>query len=157
VNQEQIKHAGIAAAVGLAVVFVFQFVRGGSIDLKRSPSPDLRAAFASSDKAQARQDALTFAGVNGVFAACMNLKDEQGGPAYRSGKSLDNLRHAIREAATGGWSFVERYPALKPILEKHFTDAVGTDAGPLDDAQRAKWIEAAKQLRDSASFAAKNL
>jgi hypothetical protein len=45
---------------------------------------------------------------------------------------------------------------LEKALETYLTEQVGTSGGPVDAAQRSKWVAAFKQLAASAEYAAQH-
>lgn len=113
---------------------------------------DVREALRTAGSSEGKTAAIRLSGMCTAFAAQMNLKDEAGAPAYRTGKQLDNLRRAISEATTGGNPITKQVPALSSVLNAHF-QSLGTSPGPKTDEDRKRWHDAHLELAHAAAEA----
>lgn len=122
------------------------------------PSVDLVSVFAkNNDRTEASCDAETFGAIVTSVAAVLDYDAKLAEPRVQTGVQIDDLRRWVRDYATGGKSFKEKYPDLGDAVKKFLDAQAGDSGGPLDDAKRAKWISALRALGSSAEYAAKSL
>lgn len=76
-------------------------------------------------------------------------------PRLRTGAAFDDLRRAARELRTRGVSLGARQPAVRDEIKRFLDAEVGTDGGPVDAAQRAKWVAAFKAVSQAAGEASR--
>lgn len=127
---------------------------------KPSPSPapgpapvvglDLRGRFVGQDAAA---DAATTAALLGELADQIAWDGQQTEPRLRTGAAFDDLRRSARELRTRGVSLGARQPAVRDAIKGFLDQAVGTDGGPVDAAQRAKWVSAFREVAAAAEAA----
>ena len=67
-------------------------------------------------------------------------------PLLRTGVALDDLRIAAREGRMRGTSIGDRQPHVRDAIHAYLDQQLGASGGPVDDAQRAKWVAAYKDL-----------
>jgi hypothetical protein len=132
--------------------------RGCSVPLavpQPPAGPDLRPAFAANDnRREASQHAHVFATICGTLADYIEDDGKREGPLIKTGVQVDEFRRSLRQTRTRGWSFLAKYPDLSRALEDHLTTQLGTSGGPLDAAQRAKWVATMRQVQACAQYAA---
>lgn len=120
--------------------------------------PDLVSAFRENDDPEeARHHARCLATILKSLADVLEYDGSRKEPRIRTATQADDLRIALREFRMQGFSFASKYPAVRDVVDQHFTAAVGTSGGPLDQVRRAQWIEASRQLARSAEYAAEEL
>ena len=144
-----------AAAPLLLIGFAaFLLIRDGGGDA--APVPPLGAELSAvfDGHADGKAHARTLAEICHAVADVVEYDGTLTTPRLKNGVQLDDLRAAVRDGRTRGWSFIATYPALKPIFETHFTNAVGTSGGPLDATRRAAWVTAFRQLAAASEHAA---
>ena len=148
--------------LAIIVVVVVLWVSSGrgcsvpSVAPQPPAGPDLVKAFAANDnRSEAAQHAHVFATI------CSSVADylEDDGkrkpePLIKNGVHVDELRRSLRQTRTRGWSFLVKYPDLGKVIDDHLTAELGTSGGPLDSAQRDKWVKAMRQLQACAQYAA---
>lgn len=154
----------LLAAVGVALV-VYGLQRP-TPEPDPSPAPHsslgerLITAFRKTNpdkRANARLHARGLARLCRALAERIKYDGDLPKPRLRLGVQFDELRRYAREYEFLGESLGGIYPDLKPALEEHFTSAVGTDAGPVNDERRQKWIGAFTDLADASDYAAEQL
>lgn len=117
--------------------------------------PDLRKAFAANDnRAEAAAHARTFAAICGSVADYLEYDGTREQPLIKTGVQVDEFRRALRQTRTRGWSFLAKYPDLGRSLEDFLTQQLGTSGGPIDKAQRDKWVSVMRQVQACAAYAA---
>ena len=126
----------------------------------RTPSPqpapapvvglDLRGRFVGPDAAA---DAATTAALLEELADAIDYDGTQAEPRLRTGAAFDDLRRAARELRCRGVSLGARQPAVRDAIKAYLDQAVGTDGGPVDAAQRAKWVAAFRAVAQAAGEA----
>lgn len=122
------------------------------------PAVDLVSVFAkNNDRTEASCDAETFGAIVTSVAAVLDYDAKLAEPRVQTGVQIDDLRRWVRDYATGGKSFKEKYPDLGDAVKKFLDAQAGDSGGLLDDAKRAKWISALRALGSSAEYAAKSL
>lgn len=123
-----------------------------------APTLDLVSVFAKNDnRDEASCDAEMFGAVVTSCAAVMDYDAKLAEPRIQTGVQVDDLRRWVRDYATGGKSFKDKYPSLGAAVKQFLDAKAGDSGGPLDDAKRQKWIEALRELGASAEYAAQQL
>lgn len=118
--------------------------------------PDLVKAFATNDnRAEARGHARVFGTICTSVAEYLEYDGTRAEPLIKTGVQVDDLRRALRQTRTKGWSFLTKYPGLEGELETFFTRHLGTSGGPIEKAERDKWVAALRQVATCADYAAK--
>lgn len=128
-----------------------------------APAPvsglDLRGRFVGPDAAA---DAATTAALLGELAGWIEYDalpvDNEGRPKeprLKTGAAFDDLRRAAREGRCRGVSLGARQPAVRDEIKRFLDQAVGTDGGPVDAGQRAKWVAAFREVSAAAEAAAR--
>jgi hypothetical protein len=144
--------AVLAAGVGIQS-------RGCSSSVLPTPppsGPDLVKAFATNDnRAEARGHARVFGTICTSVAEYLEYDGTRQEPLIKTGVQIDDLRRALRQTRTKGWSFLTKYPGLEGELETFFTRHLGTSGGPIEKAERDKWVAALRQVSACAEYAAK--
>lgn len=147
--------------VGSAVLLVLWFLNSQhapDIDPRRPDGPDLYPAFSQSgDKPQAHCDAELFGSITGSVAAMLDYDGKLSDPRVDTGLQVDDLRRWARDYATQGASFKAKYPLLADEVKKYLDQHAGTSGGPLDDAKRAAWIKALREISANSHWAAGRL
>jgi hypothetical protein len=104
-----------------------------------------------------------FAGLTGaddaalVSALCAELADEiaydgtLAEPFLKTGVALDELRRRARELRCRGVSIGARQPAARDAIAKHLDQAVGNGGGPIDEAKRAAWVTALREIAEASA------
>lgn len=118
-------------------------------------APDLLAAFRESDDATAASaDARRFAELCTALAAAIEYDAARTEPQLRSGVQLENLRVIARDTQLVGGSYAAKYPRLGGEIKTYLDRELGVDGGVLSDERRRRWIDAYRQLAQSARYAA---
>lgn len=128
-----------------------------------APAPvsglDLRGRFVGPDAAA---DAATTAALLEELAGWIEYDalpvDNEGRPKeprLKTGAAFDDLRRAAREGRCRGVSLGARQPAVRDEIKRFLDQAVGTDGGPVDAGQRAKWVAAFREVAAAAEAAAR--
>ena len=68
------------------------------------------------------------------------------GRRLKTGVALDDLRIAAREGRMRGVSIGDRQPHVRDAIHAYLDQQLGASGGPVDDAQRAKWVSSYKDL-----------
>jgi hypothetical protein len=127
-----------------------------SVPSQPPAGPDLTKAFSTNDnRAEAKAHAHVFATICGALAEYIEYDGQRPEPLLKTGVQIDDLRLALRQTRTKGWSFLTKYPDLKEPLETFFTKELGAEGGPIDAAKRSKWVSAMRTLATSAEYAAR--
>ena len=156
--------AGPAAAGPHPLTILAILAAGGMIAFairesgKPAPAPapvvglDLRGRFVGPDAAT---DAATTAALLEELAEVIAFDGRQAEPRLKSGAAFDDLRRAARELRTRGVSLGARQPAVRDSIKAFLDAQVGTDGGPVDAAQRAKWVSAFRVVAQAAAEASR--
>ena len=119
-----------------------------------APAPvvglDLRGRFVGPEAAA---DAAATSALVGELADAIEWDGQQAEPRLRTGAAFDDLRRAARELRCRGVSLGARQPAVRDSIKAFLDQQVGTDGGPVDAAQRAKWVAAFKAVAQAAGEA----
>lgn len=139
-------------AAGAMVAFAIRETRIPSP--QPAPTPvvglDLRGRFVGPDAAA---DAGTTAALLEELADAIQWDGSQAEPRLKSGAAFDDLRRAARELRTRGVSLGARQPAVRDEIKRYLDAQVGTDGGPVDAGQRAKWVSAFRAVAQAAGEA----
>lgn len=119
-----------------------------------APAPviglDLRGLFRGESAAA---DAATTAALLGELAEQIAWDGTQAEPRLKTGAAFDDLRRSARELRCRGVSLGSRQPAVRDEIKRYLDAQVGTDGGPVDAAQRAKWVAAFRAVSQAAGEA----
>lgn len=113
---------------------------------------DLRGLFRGESAAT---DAATTASLLEELADQIAWDGTQTEPRLRTGAAFDDLRRAARDLRTRGVSLGARQPAVRDEIKRFLDAQVGTDGGPVDAAQRAKWVAAFRAVSQAAGEASR--
>ena len=133
----------LIAAVLVVVSVVIYATSSRSPKPEPQPVPaglDLRGKFRGPTAAD---DAAT------LSALCDELADViawDAGRRLKTGVAIDDLRIAAREGRMRGVSIGDRQPHVRDAIHAYLDQQLGASGGPVDDAQRAKWVSAYKDL-----------
>ena len=143
----------ILAAGGMVA---FSIRENGTPPAPPAPAPvvglDLRGRFVGPEAAA---DAGTTAALLEELADAIAFDGSQAEPRLKSGASFDDLRRAARELRTRGVSLGARQPAVRDAIKAFLDQQVGTDGGPVDAGQRAKWVSAFRAVAQAAGEASR--
>lgn len=121
-----------------------------------APAPvvglDLRGRFVGPDAAA---DAGLTAALLEELAEAIAYDGQQAEPRLKTGAAFDDLRRSARELRTRGVSLGARQPAVRDAIKGYLDQQVGTDGGPVDAAQRAKWVQAFRAVAQAAGEASR--
>ena len=139
------------ATIAIAALALSAFWNQGN---QPAPAPvvglDLRGRFVGPDAAT---DAATTAALLDELADAIAFDGSQAEPRLKSGAAFDDLRRAARELRTRGVSLGARQPAVRDAIKAFLDQQVGTDGGPVDAGQRAKWVSAFRAVSQAAAEA----
>lgn len=88
----------------------------------------------------AADDAATLAALCDEIAAVIEWDGEQDRPRLKTGVAFDDLRVAAREGRMRGVSIGDRQPHVRKAIHDFLDEQIGIGGGPVDKAQRAKWV-----------------
>lgn len=135
----------------LAAVAVFFFMQG-----QPTPAPpvpprpvsrlDLAGLFVGETAAD---DAACLAALCGEIADEIEWDGRQEDPLLGTGTAFDTLRVRAREARMKGESIGARQPRVREEISSFLTTAVGESGGPVDDRQRAAWVNAYREIEEA--------
>jgi hypothetical protein len=121
-----------------------------------APAPvsglDLRGRFVGPEAAA---DAGLTAALLDELAEVIEWDGQQAEPRLKTGAAFDDLRRAARELRCRGVSLGARQPAVRDSIKAFLDQQVGTDGGPVDAGQRAKWVSAFRAVAQAAGEAAR--
>ena len=144
----------LLAILAAGAMVAFAILENGKPSPAPGPAPvvglDLRGRFVGPD---ASQDAATTAALLEELAGQIEWDGQQAEPRLRTGAAFDDLRRAARELRTRGVSLGARQPAVRDAIKTFLDAQVGTDGGPVDAGQRAKWVAAFKAVSQAAAEA----
>ena len=144
------------ATIAIAALALSAFWNQGNQPAPPAPAPvvglDLRGRFVGPDAAA---DAALTAALLDELAEVISFDGQQAEPRLKSGAAFDDLRRAARELRTRGVSLGARQPAVRDAIKTFLDQQVGTDGGPVDAAQRAKWVAAFKAVAQAAAEASR--
>ena len=144
----------ILAILAAGGMVAFAILESGKPAPSPAPAPvagrDLRGRFVGPEAAT---DAATTSALLEELADAIAWDGQQAEPRLKSGAAFDDLRRAARELRTRGVSLGARQPAVRDAIKTFLDQQVGTDGGPVDAAQRAKWVSAFKAVAQAAGEA----
>ena len=149
--------ATVLAILGAGGMIAFAILESGTPPAPApGPAPvvglDLRGRFVGPDAAT---DAATTAALLEELAEAIAWDGTQAEPRLRTGAAFDDLRRTARELRCRGVSLGARQPAVRDAIKGYLDQQVGTDGGPVDAAQRAKWVAAFKAVAQAAGEASR--
>ena len=92
-----------------------------------------------------------------ALADMIAFDGRQSEPQLTTGVQLDNFRTLSRFYQTEGASYARRYPSLAETAGSYLESKLGNEGGQLNDAARARWVDAYEALSASALYAAEVL
>lgn len=102
---------------------------------------------------EAAEDAAAFAGVCGAVADALELDGKANAPRIRTGAQLEDLRTATSEFRFAPVPLRERQPHVRAAVGRYLDVVAGKSGGPIDDAARARWVAAFRELAQAAEEA----
>ena len=114
-----------------------------------APALNLRGTFTGSDAAS---DAAITSALLGSLADAIEY-DGAHDRRLTTGTQLAELRAVSREYRTSGVSLGQRQPLARDAIKAYLDKEVGTDGGPIDDAGRARWVKAFRDVSRAAAAA----
>ena len=146
----------LLAILAAGAMVAFSILESGKPAPQPAPAPvvglDLRGRFVGPEAAA---DAGTTAALLEELADAIAFDGSQAEPRLKSGASFDDLRRAARELRTRGVSLGARQPAVRDAIKGFLDQQVGTDGGPVDAGQRAKWVAAFRAVAQAAGEASR--
>ena len=146
----------LLAILAAGAMVAFSIRENGTPPAPPAPAPvvglDLRGRFVGPEAAA---DAATTAALLEELADAIAYDGTQAEPRLKSGAAFDDLRRAARELRTRGVSLGARQPAVRDAIKTFLDQAVGTDGGPVDAGQRAKWVAAFRAVSQAAGEASR--
>lgn len=149
-------HPLTLAAILMAGAMVAWSVR--SSPPQPAPAPDqatgleLRGLFRGPEAAA---DAATTDALMSELADVVEWDGTQQSPRIATGAAVHDLRTAARELRCRGVRLGDRQPAVRDAIKAYLDKEAGTDGGPLDDAERARWVAAYRSVARAAKAAAR--
>ena len=144
----------ILAILAAGGMIAFAIRESGKPAPSPAPAPvvglDLRGRFVGPEAAA---DASTTSALLEELADAIAYDGQQAEPRLKSGAAFDDLRRAAREMRCRGVSLGARQPAVRDSIKGFLDQQVGTDGGPVDAAQRAKWVAAFRAVAQAAAEA----
>ena len=144
----------LLAILAAGAMVAFSIRENGNQPAPPAPAPvvglDLRGRFVGPDAAT---DAGLTAALLEELADAIAFDGTQAEPRLKSGAAFDDLRRAARELRTRGVSLGARQPAVRDEIKRYLDQQVGTDGGPVDAGQRAKWVSAFRAVSQAAGEA----
>lgn len=154
--------SGWALFLGLAVWSAFLLWIAGAINTPGNPTPapgpppatglDLRGLFRGEE---ASRDAATTAALLAEIADVVEWDGTQASPRIVTGAAVHDLRTAARELRCRGVRLGDRQPAVRDAIKAFLDKEAGTDGGPLEAADRARWVAAYREVARAAEAAAR--
>lgn len=142
----------VAAAGIVAVALAANALESRPLPLP--PAPDgglvLSGLFAGPT---AGSDARIVEHLSAEIADCIEADGRSEKPRLSAGIHLDDLRTRAREFRCRGESIGDRQPAVSQAVAKFLDEAVGNSGGPVTPEQRAKWVDAYREIARAASVA----
>lgn len=143
------------AAAALVAAAAWAYVQPAAPTPSPAPAPapaglDLRGKFVGPDAAR---DAALVAALCGELADEIEWDARQAEPLLKTGVAFDELRVRSRILLCRGESLGEKHPLARDAIEAHLTATAGTSGGPLDDAAKARWVQAYRDVARAAEAA----
>ena len=146
----------LLAILAAGAMVAFSIRENGNQPAPPAPAPvvglDLRGRFVGPDAAT---DAGLTAALLEELADAIAFDGQQAEPRLKSGAAFDDLRRTARELRCRGVSLGARQPAVRDSIKAFLDAQVGTDGGPVDAAQRAKWVAAFRAVAQAAAEASR--
>lgn len=101
----------------------------------------------------AAEDAAAFAGVCGAVADALELDGKASTPRVVTGIQLEDLRMAISEFRFSPIPLRERQPHVRAAVGQYLDKVAGVSGGPIDEAGRARWVTAFREVARAAEEA----
>ncbi len=142
------------AAIGLLFA-AYQLYQKNEVP---NPTPDtpsdleLRGKFVGPDAAE---DAAILSALSEELANEIEWDGMQDNPFLKTGVDFDTLRTRAREIRCKGESLGTKHPKVRAAVSTYLNEKVGTSGGPISPAERAKWVEAYRQIARSAANASR--
>lgn len=102
---------------------------------------------------EAVQDAAVIAAMTGEIADELEWDGKQKTPKMTAAFQFDALRIRVREFRVRGVSIGERQPAVRDAVKEFLDRQVGVSGGPVTPEQRAKWVQAYREISRAAENA----
>lgn len=143
-----------AIGIALALLAGWSYFSGNSAPQPVPPQPSgaitLKGLFTGQD---AVQDAATVAAMTGEIADELEWDGKQEKPKMTAAVQFDSLRVRVREFRARGVSIGERQPAVRDAVKEFLDRQVGVSGGPVTPEQRAKWVQAYREISRAAENA----
>lgn len=97
----------------------------------------------------AAEDAAAIAALSDEIADEIEWDGTQTEPYLKTGVAFDELRTRARMARMRGKSFGDRQPAACDKIAQHLYLEVGDKGGPVDAAQRSRWVAAYREIAEA--------
>ncbi len=141
----------ILLLVAAAIAYAMSPATPGPAPTPTPPAAiDLVGAFQG---ANAADDAATLAAMADEIASVIEWDGEQESPALKTGRALDELRTRTREFMCRGESLGEKHPAMRQKVSDYLDEQLGNSGGEVTPEQRAKWVNAYREISRSARHA----
>jgi hypothetical protein len=101
----------------------------------------------------AAADASSLSSLCEELAECIKHDGTLEPPRLKTGVQMDDLRVAAREARMRGQSIGARQPAVRDAIKEYLDSTVGTNGGPVGQAERDAWVSAYKSIARAAADA----
>jgi len=119
-----------------------------------APAPtsglDLRGLFRGPTAAA---DAAAVAAMTAELASIVEWDATEEKPAITTGIAFDDLRVRLRTFLLKGDSIGKRQPAVVDAIAAYFDRTAGTSGGPLTPEQKARWVDACREVSRQAEAA----
>ena len=145
-------------AAGILAVALAAWWFGGKAQPAPAPSPapaaiNLRGLFIGPDAAT---DAVAYGCLCEELAGVIEWDyGLEGGPRLKTGAAFDDLRRHAREGRMRGESLGAKQPKARDAIALYMEKNLGTGGGPVDDAQRSKWITTLRDIGEACRDAAR--
>jgi len=138
----------------LVVLAGWSFIASKEVPQPAPPQPSgaivLKGLFVGPE---AVQDAATVAAMSGEIADELEWDGRQKKPKMIAAVQFDALRVRVREFRVRGVSIGERQPAVRDAVKEFLDRQVGVSGGPVSPEQRAKWVQAYREISRAAENA----
>lgn len=141
----------VAAAALLLLAFVFVLAPSLVPTSPHEPGGfSLRGKFIGP---RAGEDAAAVACLCVEVADCIEWDGQQTEPLLKTGTQFAELRRRARELRLHSESIGARQPHVREAIKAYLDAEVGVDGGEADDAARARWVTAFRQIGRAAADA----
>jgi hypothetical protein len=110
------------------------------------PEPSPLAVSLKFSGETAKEDATLLAAFFAELADEIEADGRLEKPLLSAGVHLDTLRTRARIARVRGQSIGDRQPAVREAIGGYLTTTLGTSGGPVDAAQRGKWVNSFREI-----------